>query len=104
MAPSLTKEVVLGVAVSTQSLCKAFDIATRMSKGERIKEEIGWLKVVFALAAAADASLIAWIAQNYDSVRTVIMAIAVTAALILSGIVFYVTRVAYRRLGELEDA
>ncbi|MDP2752656.1 MAG: hypothetical protein Q8O31_08660, partial [Rhodocyclaceae bacterium] len=35
-----------------------------MSKIDRIKEEIGWLKVAFGVAAALGASVIAWLAQN----------------------------------------
>jgi hypothetical protein len=30
-----------------------------MSKADRIKDEIGWLKVVFAVSVALDASLVA---------------------------------------------
>jgi hypothetical protein len=36
-----------------------------MSRADRLKEEIGWLKVVFGIAVALDASLVAWLAQNY---------------------------------------
>jgi hypothetical protein len=37
-----------------------------MSKTDRLKEEIGWLKVVFGILVATDISLIAWMAQNYN--------------------------------------
>lgn len=47
----------------------------RMSKEARLKEEIGWLKIVFAVAAALDASLVAWLAQAYnDANRFVLLA------------------------------
>jgi hypothetical protein len=36
-----------------------------MSKADKLKEEIGWLKVVFALLVATDISLVAWLAQSY---------------------------------------
>ena len=75
-----------------------------MSKAERIKEEIGWLKVVFAVAVALDASLIAWFAQNYDTAGPVILVSALATASLLSLVVLYVSRVVYRRLKELEDA
>ena len=29
------------------------------------KEEIGWLKIIFAILIATDISLIAWAVQNY---------------------------------------
>ena len=38
-----------------------------MAKVDRLKEEIGWLKVVFGVLVALDASLLGWLAQNYAS-------------------------------------
>jgi uncharacterized membrane protein len=75
-----------------------------MPKADRIKEEIGWLKVVFAACVALDASLVAWLAQNYDTARALIVAAGFAAALVLAVVVAYVNRLAYRRLKELEDA
>lgn len=75
-----------------------------MAKLDRIKEELGWLKVVFAVTVALDASLVAWLAQNYDTARPVIVATGFVAALVLAFVVVYVNRLAYRRLKELEDA
>lgn len=75
-----------------------------MSKADRLKEEIGWLKVVFAVCVALDASLVAWLAQNYDSVSPVIVGTGFIAAIVLAIVVIYVNRRAYRRIEELEDA
>jgi hypothetical protein len=75
-----------------------------MAKAERLKEEIGWLKVVFAVTAAVDASLVAWVAQNYDRARAVIVALASLVALVLAVYVVYANLLAHRRLRELEDA
>ncbi|MDQ3562809.1 MAG: hypothetical protein M3436_01280 [Pseudomonadota bacterium] len=38
-----------------------------MSRADRLKEEIGWLKVAFGIAVALDASLVAWLAENYHN-------------------------------------
>ena len=38
-----------------------------MSEEAQIEQEIGWYKVVFAVLAAIDISLLAWLAQNYES-------------------------------------
>jgi hypothetical protein len=35
-----------------------------MSRTDKLKEEIGWLKVVFGILVAIDISLVAWLAQN----------------------------------------
>ena len=75
-----------------------------MPKVDRIKEEIGWLKVVFAVCVALDASLVAWLAQNYDTAHSLIVTAGFVAALVLAVVVAYVNRLAYRRLKDLEDA
>lgn len=75
-----------------------------MPRMERIKEEIGWLKVVFAVAVALDASLVGWLAQNYDTTSTALFIAGVVAAVVLAFVIARVTRLAYGRLEELEDA
>lgn len=74
-----------------------------MSRADRLKEEIGWLKVIFAVSVALDASLVAWLAQNYDVQRLVIVSTGFAAALVLAGVVVYVNRRAYRCIEELEN-
>lgn len=74
-----------------------------MSKADRLKEEIGWLKVAFAIAVALDASLVAWLAQNYATASVVIVGAALVAALVLASVVVLINRRAYRRLEELEN-
>ena len=37
-----------------------------MGKIDEIKEEIGWLKVMFGIFTAVDISLLGWLVQNYD--------------------------------------
>lgn len=69
-----------------------------------LKEEIGWLEVVFAAAVALDASLSAWLAQNYETAHPVMLAAGLGAALVLTVIVAYANHIAYRRLNELEEA
>ena len=75
-----------------------------MSKAERLKEEIGWLKVAFAIAVALDASLVGWLAQNYDTAAGLLFIAGVLATVLIGILVAYVNRLAYRRLEELEDA
>ena len=75
-----------------------------MSKADRLKEEIGWLKIAFAVAVALDASLVAWLAQNYETASPVIVGAAMVAALVIAGIVVIINNRAYRRIEELEDA
>ena len=74
-----------------------------MSQIDRIKEELGWLKVAFGISVALDASLIAWLAQNYETARPVIVFVAAVAALGIGLAVILINRRAFRRMDELED-
>lgn len=74
-----------------------------MARLDRLKEEIGWLKIVFALSVALDASLVAWIARNYASANTVLLGAGLVAAIVLAGIVVFVNRRAYHQIDQLED-
>ncbi len=40
-----------------------------MARIDKLKEEIGWLKVIFAILIATDISLIAWLIQSYGRVH-----------------------------------
>lgn len=73
-----------------------------MAKLDSAKEELGWLKVVFAACAALDASLIAWAAQAYDTARPFALALGGIAVGGLSWALFHTHRLAYRRIRETE--
>jgi len=74
-----------------------------MSKADRLKEEIGWLKLVFGALIAVDVSLVGWLAQNYATADHVLVLAGLVATLILTGVVVWVNRLAYRRIEQLED-
>lgn len=74
-----------------------------MSKADKLKEEIGWLKVVFAILVATDISLVAWLAQNYASANMLLLVFCGIAVLLVTGAVVWVNRTAYRKIDELEE-
>jgi len=76
-----------------------------MGKIDKIKEQIGWLKVVFAILVAIDISLLGWMANHYDDINTYETKIymAFFAIIIVSAIVVFVNKVAYRKIDELEN-
>jgi hypothetical protein len=43
-----------------------------VSKLDRLKEELGWLKLIFGGLLAIDVSIVAWLAQNYHNAEAVI--------------------------------
>jgi hypothetical protein len=44
-----------------------------MSKSDRLKEEIAWLKILSGALLALDTSIIAWLVQNYETTAPVIV-------------------------------
>jgi len=75
-----------------------------MAKIDRLKEEIGWLKLVFGILVAVDVSLVGWLAQNYASANLALVVGGVIATAVVTLGVVRINRVAYRRMKELEDA
>ncbi len=74
-----------------------------MSKADGIKEELGWLKVVFGVLVAVDVSLVAWVAQNFSSPNRVLVWGAILAVAVVTAGVVWINRLAYRRIRELEQ-
>jgi 4-hydroxybenzoate polyprenyltransferase len=74
-----------------------------MSKADKLKEEIGWLKVMFGILVATDISLVAWLAQNYSTASVLLLTFCGLAVIIVTGAIVWVNRTAYRKIDELED-
>jgi hypothetical protein len=74
-----------------------------VSKADRLKEEIGWLKVAFGIAVALDASLVAWLAQNYARASPIIVGAGLIAVLVIAALIVLINRRAYKRIEELEN-
>ena len=74
-----------------------------MAKIDRIKEEIGWLKVVFGILVATDISLLAWLAEKFDSAPKVQVIVSLVVVVIVTGAIVWVNHVAYGRIQQLED-
>ena len=73
-----------------------------MSKIDRIKEELGWLKIVFAIFVATDVSLMAWLAQNYSDLSYVLIVCGFLGVVFVTLIVVWVNHAAIKRFRELE--
>jgi hypothetical protein len=70
---------------------------------DRIKEEIGWLKVAFGISVAIVVSLVGWLAQNYASASPGLVVGAAAVLIIAAIAVVQVNRLAYDRFQKLED-
>ena len=74
-----------------------------MARIDKIKEEIGWLKIIFTISLATDLSLIAWLVQNYGKVNLFLFLIGAFAAILLTFLSAWINRIAYRKIDELEE-
>lgn len=76
-----------------------------MPKIDKIKEQIGWLKLVFGIFMAIEITLIGWLANNYDntSLDPIKIYMNIVAIMIVSAIIIYVNKVAFRKIDDLEN-
>jgi hypothetical protein len=74
-----------------------------MARVDRIKEEIGWLKVPFGLLAVIDASLLGWLAQSYKTASPALFGAATIATIIVNGLLFRINHIAYRHFDDLQE-
>ena len=70
---------------------------------DKVKEEIGWLKVIFAISIATDISLIAWLIENFKKEDPFLLVIAGLGALLLMFVIISINSVTYRKINKLEE-
>ena len=74
-----------------------------MARIDKVKEEIGWLKIVFAILIATDISLIAWVIQNYGKISKLLLILSVICVFLVTSIIVWINQVAYQKIDELEE-
>ena len=78
-------------------------VQIRMAKIDKLKEEIGWLKIIFAILIATDISLGAWVVQNYGKISKIFLIVSIMGVFLLTFVIVWVNQVAYRKIDELEE-
>ena len=81
----------------------SFAVLKRMSKVDRIKEKIGWYKVLFGILIVSAMSLLAWLVNNLVALPTWQILCGVAGALFVCGSVVYVHLYALKLIDSLED-
>ena len=74
-----------------------------MAHIDKVKEEIGWLKVVFAVFLATALSLIAWLVENYGKGQTLFLVVGGVAAFLVMLAIIWINSVAKRKINKLEE-
>jgi predicted MFS family arabinose efflux permease len=74
-----------------------------MAKIDEIKEEIGWLKIVFGILTAIDVSLLGWLAQNYQTKSIYLVFTSVVLIILVTVGIILVNKSAYTKIRKLKD-
>ena len=74
-----------------------------MPKIDKIKEQIGWLKVVFVLLFATDLSLIAYLFNNLEVLNGIKIVLVLIGLFFVTLGMLYVNKVAMQKIDSLED-
>jgi len=74
-----------------------------MARIDKIKEEIGWLKVLFAILIATDISLIAWLVENYGKTHPILFLFGLIGAILIIFVSIWINNIAYQKINKLEE-
>ena len=74
-----------------------------MGKMDKIKEQIGWLKVAFAIAVATAITLIGWLASNYERVQMHLSIASFVVILAVLVLIVIINKIAFKKMDELEE-
>jgi len=74
-----------------------------MARIDKLKEEIGWLKIIFAISIATDITLIAWMIENFGKVKVSLLIVGLIGVFLVTFIIVQIDRIAHRKIDELED-
>lgn len=74
-----------------------------MAHIDKVKEEIGWLKVVFAISLATVLSLIAWLVENYGKGQRLLLVVGGVSAFLIMLAIIWINSAAKRKINKLEE-
>ena len=73
-----------------------------MSNVDKIKEQIGWLKVVFGLLFATDISIVAYLFNNLERLNNLKVIIILLALSLVTLGILYINKKAMKKIDSLE--
>jgi len=74
-----------------------------MAKIDRIKESIGYLKVIFSILIAIDISIVGWLFQNYDSMVNSKIIYASFAIIFITICIIFINEMILKKIDSLEE-
>ena len=73
------------------------------AKAYKVKEELGWLKVLFAIAVATDLSLMGYLVQHYKNQEIVFSIFNGSAIVLVTFIIIVINKKAYQKIDEIGE-
>lgn len=74
-----------------------------MSQLDKIKEQIGYLKVIFSILIAIDISLIVWLYQQFEAISLIELVLVLLLTILVSCGILYVNKKILSKIDEIED-
>ncbi len=74
-----------------------------MAKIDKIKEQIGYLKVIFALLFATDLSMIAYLFNKFDQLSTIKIGLVLIGILFVTLSIYFINREILAMIDEMEE-
>ena len=74
-----------------------------MAHIDKVKEEIDWLKVIFAISLATVLSFIAWLVENYGKGQKLLLVVGGVSAFLIMLAIIWINSAAKRKINQLEE-
>ena len=74
-----------------------------MPEEKRIKQEIGWYKIIFAIFTVTDLSLLAWFVQNFETAKQSILILCSISVIVVTVILVFINHRVFMCLDQLEE-
>jgi hypothetical protein len=74
-----------------------------MSKIDKEKEEIGWLKFWIGVSVASVMGLISWFVNNYESANEIMLILDIVSVLLIAIFIVKLNKIGLQKIKELEE-
>ena len=74
-----------------------------MAKIDKLKEELGWLKVIFTIAIATNLSLIGYLIKNYQTQSLYLNIANIFGIIFMTISIYLINKQAYKKIDEIGE-
>jgi len=74
-----------------------------MSKIDKEKEEIAWIKFWIGVSVASTMGLISWFVNNFETANTIMLTLDMASVLMIAIFIVMLNKIGLKKIKELED-